>query len=85
VRTLPYSSAAYHKQDADQTATCAIALTPYHINFLGAHKKYHEDNNLAPEGYLSALGPDRDATSSRSFDEKPIGDSVMMEVVPRNV
>ncbi|KIJ14327.1 hypothetical protein PAXINDRAFT_116460 [Paxillus involutus ATCC 200175] len=60
-------------------------LTPYHINFLGAHKKYHEDNNLAPEGYLSALGPDRDATSSRSFDEKPIGDSVMMEVVPRNV
>ncbi|KIK83040.1 hypothetical protein PAXRUDRAFT_153320 [Paxillus rubicundulus Ve08.2h10] len=52
-------------------------LTPYHVNFLGAHKKYHEDNNLVPEGYLSALGPNDDAIGSRSFDTKPIGDSVI--------
>ncbi|KIJ62804.1 hypothetical protein HYDPIDRAFT_93618 [Hydnomerulius pinastri MD-312] len=60
-------------------------LSPNHINFLGAHKKYLEDNSLAPEGYLSALGPDRDAASSRSFDEKHIGDSVVMEVASRRV
>jgi len=48
-------------------------LTPQHFAFLRAHKMYHEDNGLVPAGYLSALGPHEDTTSSRSFDEKPIG------------
>lgn len=45
---------------------------------------YHEDNGLVPAGYLSALGPHEDTTSSRSFDEKPIG-NITMEVDARNV
>ncbi|KAF8554379.1 aquaporin-like protein [Imleria badia] len=47
-------------------------LTPQHVAFLRANKMYHEENDLVPPGYLAALGPHEDTTSSRSFDEKPI-------------
>ncbi|KAF9238482.1 aquaporin-like protein [Melanogaster broomeanus] len=55
-------------------------LAPSHIDYLRAHKKYYEDNNLAPEGYLAALGTDKDATCSGPFDANDV-----MEVVSKNV
>lgn len=61
----------------------STALTPQHVAFLRAHKMYHEENGLVPSGYLSALGPHEDTTSSRSFDEKPI--NTIMEVDSGNV
>ena len=66
------------------TRVGSIALTPQHVAFLRAHKMYHEDNGLVPAGYLSALGPHEDTPSSRSFDEKPIG-NIAMEDNARNV
>ncbi|KAH0833311.1 aquaporin-like protein [Lanmaoa asiatica] len=59
-------------------------LTPQQVAFLRAHKMYYEDNGLVPSGYLSALEPHKETTSSRSFDEEPINNT-MMEVVARNV
>ncbi|KAH7884725.1 aquaporin-like protein [Phlebopus sp. FC_14] len=59
-------------------------LSPNHINFLSAHKKYYEDNHLAPEGYLRALEPSRDAASSFDADEKHNGAAVI-EAASRKV
>jgi len=57
-------------------------LTPGHIDHLRAHKKYYEDNNLAPEGYLAALGPNKDAACSGPFDANG-GDPAIMEGVSK--
>ncbi|KAH7908460.1 aquaporin-like protein [Hygrophoropsis aurantiaca] len=54
-------------------------ITPGHMQFLGAHKKYVEDNALAPEGYLEALG--RNSSSSNFYmNEKNAVDSEVLEV-----
>ncbi|KAG8213007.1 aquaporin-like protein [Butyriboletus roseoflavus] len=47
-------------------SSCSRVLTPQHVAFLDAHRIYHEDNDLVPSGYLSAIRP-----HNRSLDKEP--------------
>ncbi|EGO24809.1 hypothetical protein SERLADRAFT_438411 [Serpula lacrymans var. lacrymans S7.9] len=44
-------------------------LTPVHIQYLSAHKKYVDDNDLAPPGYLGGLQPGNFSSSQYDMDE----------------
>ncbi|KAG2147571.1 aquaporin-like protein [Suillus clintonianus] len=43
-------------------------LTSHHIHFLRAHKQYHEDNKMAPYGYLEGLNTQRGQSESFESD-----------------